>query len=192
MDETPFRCSFQVLKEFGRPYGASRLLPVGRILVLSEDDPAELPLPSSHMIEVAEFLPAGAVDPGLFDIGLRAHCLLRDAMTDTGRVRLGRVTIRTRERLALPRPYGQGIGLATLLWPWRLLGPPTRGAAGTDRCETRRPAWRRAGAAHPGDSRSRGSPAREPGPSPRQPYRRAAAAVTAGHGSRPPRWRSSN
>ncbi|SDZ01371.1 DNA end-binding protein Ku [Saccharopolyspora shandongensis] len=136
---------------------------IGRILVLSEEDPAELSLPSSHTIEVAEFLPAGAVDPVLLDcsyvlqpqqVGLRAYCLLRDAMTDTGRIGLGRVTIRIRERLALLRPYGQGIGLATLLWPRRLPGPLARGAAGTDRRETRRPAWRRAGVAHRGDGRS--------------------------------------
>ncbi|MEV4731491.1 Ku protein [Saccharopolyspora sp. NPDC049426] len=50
-------------------------------------------------------------------IALGAYSLLRDAMTDTGRVRLGRVAIRTRERLALLRPYGPGISLVTLLWP---------------------------------------------------------------------------
>ncbi|MEV6233611.1 hypothetical protein AB0L88_37690 [Saccharopolyspora shandongensis] len=35
--------------------------------MLSEEDPAEPPLLSSHTIEVAEALPAGAVDPVLFD-----------------------------------------------------------------------------------------------------------------------------
>ncbi|MEU5849381.1 Ku protein [Saccharopolyspora shandongensis] len=72
--------------------------------MLSEEDPAELPLPSSHMIEVAEFLPVGAVDPVLFDgsyvlqpqqVGLRTYCLLRAPGKTTGRVGLGRITIRT-------------------------------------------------------------------------------------------------
>ncbi|WP_406688577.1 Ku protein [Saccharopolyspora sp. ID03-671] len=101
-------------------------LPDGRMVVLTEDELAELPLPSAHTIEVAEFVPADAVDPILFDrsyflqphqVALGAYSLLRDAMTDTGHVGLGRVAIRTRERLALLRPYGAGISLVTLLWP---------------------------------------------------------------------------
>lgn len=101
-------------------------LPDGRMVVMSEVELAELPLPSAHTIEVAEFVPAGAVDPILFDrsyflqphqVALSAYGLLRDAMTETGHVGLGRVAIRTRERLALLRPYGPGISLVTLLWP---------------------------------------------------------------------------
>ncbi|GAB3676396.1 non-homologous end joining protein Ku [Saccharopolyspora tripterygii] len=100
--------------------------PDGRMVVLFEDELAELPLPSAHTIEVAEFVPADAVDPILFDrsyflqphqVALGAYSLLRDAMTDTGHVGLGRVAIRTRERLALLRPYDPGISLVTLLWP---------------------------------------------------------------------------
>ncbi len=75
---------------------------------------------------MAEFIPAGAVDPIQFDrsyflqphqVALSAYSLLRDAMTDTGHVGLGRVAIRTRERLALLRPYRPRISLVTLLWP---------------------------------------------------------------------------
>lgn len=73
-------------------------LPDGRMVVLTEDELAELPLPSAHTIEVAEFVPTGAVDPILFDrsyflqphqVALSAYSLLRDAMTDTGHVGLG-------------------------------------------------------------------------------------------------------
>lgn len=101
-------------------------LPDGRMVVMTEDELAELPLPSAHIIEVAEFVPTGAVDPIMFDrsyflqphqVALGAYGLLRDAMTETGRVGLGRVAIRTRERLALLRPYRPGISLVTLLWP---------------------------------------------------------------------------
>lgn len=90
------------------------------MLVLTDDELAELPLPSSHTIEIAEFVPTDAVDPIMFDrsyflqpqqVGLRAFGLLRDTLTETGRVGLGRVAIRTRERLAMLRPYRQGISL---------------------------------------------------------------------------------
>ncbi|MGW5641585.1 hypothetical protein ACWEV3_19815 [Saccharopolyspora sp. NPDC003752] len=61
----------------------------GRILVLSEEDLAELPLPSSHTIEVAE-CPCrrggsgpvrSLLRPAAQHVGLRAYCLLRGAMT---------------------------------------------------------------------------------------------------------------
>ncbi|MEB3371553.1 non-homologous end joining protein Ku [Saccharopolyspora mangrovi] len=101
-------------------------LPDGRMVVMTDDELAELPLPSAHTIEVAEFVPTGTIDPIMFDrsyflqphqVALGAYGLLCDAMADTGHVGLGRAAIRTRERLALLRPYGPGISLVTLLWP---------------------------------------------------------------------------
>lgn len=101
-------------------------LPDGRMVVLTEDELADLPLPTAHTIEVDRFVSAAAVDPIYFDrsyylqpdpAGLRAFALLREALQTTGRFGLAKVAIRTRERLAVLRPYGPTLCLVTLLWP---------------------------------------------------------------------------
>ena len=71
-------------------------LPGGEVVVLTEEDMADLPLPTTRNIEVLQFCPAEQVDPIMFNrsyyaepeaAGARAYCLLRDAH---GGVRQGR------------------------------------------------------------------------------------------------------
>ncbi len=101
-------------------------LPDGRMVVLTADDFANLPLPSTRAIEVLEFVPAEQVDPLYFakayylaadGVGAKPYVLLRDALTGSGQYALVKVAIRTKETLALLRERDGALVLQTMLWP---------------------------------------------------------------------------
>jgi DNA end-binding protein Ku len=101
-------------------------LPDGEVVVLTDDDLAELPLPTAHSIEVVNFTPAEQLDSILCarayytepePAGLRAYALLRDALERSGRVAIARVALRQRESLAALRTREGVLVLETLLWP---------------------------------------------------------------------------
>lgn len=98
----------------------------GRTVVLSDEDLADLPLPTMRAIEVVGFLPAGDVDPialdrpyylGVQGAGARPYRLLRDAMADSGLVGVARMALRGRERLVVLRVRDEVIVAQVLLWP---------------------------------------------------------------------------
>jgi DNA end-binding protein Ku len=108
--------------DIGRGYE----LPDGRMMILSSDDFAQLPLPSAKSIEVLEFVPMDQVDPLYFakayylaadGVGAKPYVLLRDSLTKTGQCALVKVAIRTRETLALLREKDGALVLQTMLWP---------------------------------------------------------------------------
>ncbi len=101
-------------------------LPDGEMVVLTDEDLAELPLPTTHSIEVLNFAPSDQLDPILCGrsyytepepAGLRAYALLRDALEGSGRVAIARVALRQRESLAALRSRDGMMVLETLLWP---------------------------------------------------------------------------
>jgi DNA end-binding protein Ku len=101
-------------------------LPGGDMVVLTDEDMAELPLPTSKSIEVLHFTPADQLDPILFNrsyyvepetSGGRAYALLRDALERSGRVAIAQVALRQRESLATLRTRDGVLVLETLLWP---------------------------------------------------------------------------
>jgi DNA end-binding protein Ku len=98
----------------------------GEMIVLSDEDMAELPLPSAKSIEVVQFTPAEQLDPILFNRsyyiepegpGARAYVLLRDALEESGKVAIAQVALRQRESLAILRSRDGVLVLETLLWP---------------------------------------------------------------------------
>ena len=100
----------------------------GRVVVLSDDDLTDLPLPSSpKAIDVLAFVPANQVDPLLLNkpyyLGVgdptaaRPYALLREAMRESGLVAVVRLALRTRESLAILRVKDATIAMQTLLWP---------------------------------------------------------------------------
>ena len=102
-------------------------------------EPAELEAmapESAHTIEIDEFVELDEIDPLYFErgyflepeeAGARPFELLRQALQDTGRVAIGRVAIRTREKLATLRVYTDTIVLETMFWPDEIR--PTSGLA---------------------------------------------------------------
>lgn len=101
-------------------------LPTGEMVVLSDEDMSDLPLPTTKAIEVLQFAPAEQLDPILFNrsyyvepetAGARAYVLLRNALEQSGRVAVAQVALRQRESLATLRVRDGVLVLETLLWP---------------------------------------------------------------------------
>lgn len=101
-------------------------LPDGEMIVLTDDDMAELPLPTSRTIEVLNFAPADEVDPILHGrsyysepepAGVHAYVLLREALEGSGKIAISKVALRQRESLAALRVRDEVLVLDTLLWP---------------------------------------------------------------------------
>jgi len=106
--------------------GKAYELPDGRLVVLTNEDFGDLPLPTAKAIEVLEFVPAEQIDPLYFSkayylaadgVGAKPYVLLRDSLTKTGQCALVKVAIRTRESLALLREKDGALVLQTMLWP---------------------------------------------------------------------------
>jgi DNA end-binding protein Ku len=98
----------------------------GEMVILTDDDFADLPLTTSRAIDVLEFVPAEQVDPILYNkayylepesSAAKPYTLLRDALTRTDRVAIVKVALRQREQLATLRVRDGVLVLNTMLWP---------------------------------------------------------------------------
>jgi DNA end-binding protein Ku len=107
-------------------------LPDGDVVVLTDDDLAELPLTSSREIDVLQFVPLDQVDPIYFNKSYylepdpratKAYVLLRDTLEKSGRVAVVKVALRRREALATLRVREGVITLETMLWPDEIRAP---------------------------------------------------------------------
>jgi DNA end-binding protein Ku len=107
-------------------------LPDGDMVILTDDDLAELPLTSSREIDVLQFVPLEQVDPIYFNKSYylepdpraaKAYVLLRDTLEKSGRVAVVKVALRRREALATLRVREGVITLETMLWPDEIRNP---------------------------------------------------------------------
>ncbi|MGI4895792.1 MAG: Ku protein [Janthinobacterium lividum] len=100
--------------------------PDGKLVVLSDDDLAELPVASGHEIDVLQFVPVDQVDPMLLSKpyylepesrAAKPYALLREALVATERMAVVKVALRQRESIAVLRVREKVIVLQTMLWP---------------------------------------------------------------------------
>ena len=98
----------------------------GEMVVLTDEDFTDLPLTTSHAIEVLEFVPADQVDPMLYakayylepeGTASKPYALLRSALSEVDRVAIVKVALRQREQLATLRVKDDVLVLNTMLWP---------------------------------------------------------------------------
>jgi DNA end-binding protein Ku len=101
-------------------------LPSGETVVLTDEDFADLPLPSAKVVDVLQFVPLEQIDPIYFarsyylepeQNAVKPYVLLRDALTESGQAGLVKVAIRNREQLATLRVRDGVIVLETMIWP---------------------------------------------------------------------------
>lgn len=98
----------------------------GEVVVLTDEDFAQLPLSTSRAIDVLTFVEAGTIDPiqlsrcyycDPISPDVKPYVLLRDALERTGKVAVVKVALRQRESLAIVRPRDRMLVLQLLLWP---------------------------------------------------------------------------
>jgi len=98
----------------------------GETVVLTDEDFADLPLPTARVVDVLQFVPGEQIDPIYFaksyylepeKNAVKPYLLLRDALDSSGQVGLVKVAIRNREQLATLRVREGVIVLETMIWP---------------------------------------------------------------------------
>lgn len=108
----------------------------GQIVVITDEDIAGLPEEHSREIEVLEFVPAGDIDPLLYDRSYylepdgkspKSYVLLAQALSETDRVAIVHFALRNKTRLAALRVRtfsGHNVMVVhTMLWPDEIREP---------------------------------------------------------------------
>jgi len=97
-----------------------------KYVVLTDEDLAAVPVESSRAIDILQFVDLDDIDPIYFqktyylvpeETGLKAYALLREAMSDDGRVALAKVAFREKEHLCTLRAKDGIFVLETMFWP---------------------------------------------------------------------------
>ena len=95
-------------------------------VVMEEADFQNLPVPSTHTVDIAQFVDLQEIDPIYFDrsyvlepesVGEKPFYLLRKTLESTSRVAVAKVSLRQKEHLCTLRPYGQAIIMSTMYYP---------------------------------------------------------------------------
>jgi DNA end-binding protein Ku len=98
----------------------------GQMVVLDDDDFAELPASSSREISVEKFVPTNQIDPMWLEksyylepdkAAAKPYALLREALKEADRMAVVTVSIRTRMTTAVLRVRDDVIVMQTMLWP---------------------------------------------------------------------------
>ena len=102
------------------------------MVILTDEDFADLPTKSSKEIAVEKFVPADQIDPMMLDkcyylepdkSAAKPYVLLRDALESERRMALVTVSIRTRMTMAVLRVRDGVIVMQTMLWPDEIRSP---------------------------------------------------------------------
>ena len=97
-----------------------------RYVVLEDEDFAAVPVESSRAIDIIQFVDIEEIDPIYFqktyylvpeEAGIKAYSLLRQAMTEDGRVGVAKIAFREKEHLATIRFKDNAFVLETMFWP---------------------------------------------------------------------------
>jgi len=113
----------------------------GQMVVLDDDDFAELPASSSREITVEKFVPSQQIDPMWLEksyylepdkTAAKPYALLREALKEADRVAVVTVSIRTRMTTAVLRVRDDVIVMQTMLWPDEVRKPDFAGLDATE------------------------------------------------------------
>src|SRR4051794_37027633 len=106
-----------------------------RYVTITNEELEALDPKKTRTIEIEEFVSLSEIDPIFYDHpyylapgpgGAKPYRLLLDAMTETGKVAIARVVIRSKENLVAVRPMDDGVlGMTTMIFPDEIVDPHT-------------------------------------------------------------------
>ncbi len=108
----------------------------GRYVVIEKQELEALAPKASHTIEIEDFVDLADIDPIFFDSpyyvmvdekAAKPYRLLVDAMTELGKVAVGRVVLRAKERLVAIRPLNGMLCVETMRYADEIVDPATLG-----------------------------------------------------------------
>jgi DNA end-binding protein Ku len=97
-----------------------------RYVVMEDEDFDAVPVESSRTVDIQQFVEAEEIDPIYYkksyylvpeEAGIKAYSLLRQAMSEDGRVGIAKVSFRDKEHLAALRFKDDVMLLETMYWP---------------------------------------------------------------------------
>ncbi|MGW2016747.1 non-homologous end joining protein Ku [Streptomyces sp. NPDC001927] len=97
------------------------------VIPITEQDLAEMPLPTAKAIEIVSFVPWESIDPRHIGessyyitadgpVAAKPYSLLRQALGRNEKVAVAKFALRGRERLGLVRPYGDALLVHAMRW----------------------------------------------------------------------------
>ncbi|MGI5882372.1 MAG: Ku protein [Dethiobacteria bacterium] len=98
----------------------------GSFVILGDEEFKAAAGPSDHLIEILDFISIEEIDPVYYQnsyylapdgSGRKPYALLRRAMSETGKVAVAAITIRTKETPAVVRVYKDVLALSTMYYP---------------------------------------------------------------------------
>ncbi|GHK01016.1 non-homologous end joining protein Ku [Streptomyces sp. Y2F8-2] len=105
----------------------------GSVIPITDEDLAQLPIPTTKTIEIVAFVPEDLIDPLQMDTAYylcangtpaaKPYTLLREALGRTGKVAIAKFALRGRERLGMLRAVGDVLAMHALLWPDEIRAP---------------------------------------------------------------------
>ncbi len=113
----------------------------GQMVILEDEDLAELPASSSREISVEKFVPREQIDPMWLEksyylepdkAAAKPYALLREAIREADRVAVVTVSLRTRMTTAVLRVVDDVIVMQTMMWPDEIREPKLSGLETAD------------------------------------------------------------
>ena len=113
----------------------------GEMVILDDDDLADLPANSSREISVEKFVPSDQIDPLLLEksyylepdkAAAKPYALLREALKEADRMAVVTVSLRSRMTTAVLRVRDDVIVMQTMMWPDEVREPDFSGLDATD------------------------------------------------------------
>ena len=100
-------------------------------VIMEEGDFENLPVPSAHTIEITQFCDLSSIDPISFQrtyvlepdaMGIKPFYLMKQALENTNRVALAKVSLRQKEHICCLRPFEHGLTMHTMFYPDEIRG----------------------------------------------------------------------
>jgi len=104
----------------------------GRYVVLRESDFEKVPVRTTHVIDILNFVKEEEIDPTYFygshylepeEFAVKPYCLLRESLRKAGRVGVAKVSFQKREHLCCLRPHDRLLALHTIHYQDEVLSP---------------------------------------------------------------------